>query len=249
MEIIKIIDYFFIYSFLGWILESIYKSIYAKRFINSGFLYGPFCPIYGLGALIMYVSLSGYNKNPLHVFLIGFVILSLWEYIVAWALEKMFKTKYWDYSDKKYNINGRICLENSFFWGVLGIVFIYILHPFVHNKISMVNDIILISITSVLSVGMIVDLSISIAKLNGVKKKIEDIKKIRDEIKEKLEELRNINITKESTKEAIQLLINDLKTQEMAIKEKVIKQTSRIRDAFPSMKSEVIKQVKKYIRK
>lgn len=125
MIIIKTLDYFFIYSFIGWVLESVYKTIYEKKLVNSGFLYGPFCPIYGLGALIMYAFLSGYNDNPLHVFVIGFVILSIWEYIVAWAIEKVLHEKYWDYSNNKFNINGRVCLLNSLFWGILGVIYIY----------------------------------------------------------------------------------------------------------------------------
>lgn len=249
IEFIRIVIYFFTYSFFGWILESIYKSFRQKKIVNSGFLYGPFCPIYGLGALIMYFVLSGYNENPIHVFIIGFVVLSVWEYIVAWALEKLFNTKYWDYSNYKYNINGRVCLLNSFFWGVLGILFIYLIHPVMKTVVIKVDSKILLFISVILSIGMIVDTIINIAKMKDISKKIEDVKNIRNQIKSKLEELKKINNNKESRKEAIQLLINDLKTQELNVKEKLIKQTSRIRKAFPSMQSDIIKQISKYIRK
>ena len=248
-EILKIITYFYIYSFIGWVLESIYKTIYEKKIVNSGFLYGPFCPIYGFGALIMYYILSGYNNNPVHVFIIGFVVLSVWEYIVAWALEKLLHTKYWDYSNNKFNLNGRVCLLNSFFWGVLGLVFIYIVHPFIQNQIANINHLTLIIISLIISLGLIIDIILSTKKINDIKKKIEDIKKIGEEIKLRLAELKTLKNSKLERKEAIQVLVKDLKTQEANIKEKLIKQTKRIRKAFPTMQSEIIKQISKYIRK
>ena len=80
MEIFtKFIAFFLIYSLFGWILESIYKTAFEKNFVNSGFLYGPFCPIYGIGAIIMCLVLNGYKDNIFHVFAIGVVVLSVWE--------------------------------------------------------------------------------------------------------------------------------------------------------------------------
>lgn len=244
IKIIYIIDFFLIYSFVGWILESIYKTIFAKKFVNSGFLYGPFCPIYGIGALIMYLFLS-LCDNVVTVFLSGFVVLSVWEYIVAWGLEKLFHEKYWDYSNYKFNINGRVCLLNSVFWGVLGVIFTYIVHPFVEAQIININNILLIILTVVVSIGMLVDFIISVIKLNSISKKLEAIKEIRSQIKLKLQELKGTK----NAKESIQLMINDLKEQELKLKEKLVKQTERIRQAFPTMKSEAFKQIAKYRRK
>lgn len=244
MKIIYLIDFFLIYSFIGWVLESIYKTICTKKLVNSGFLYGTFCPIYGIGALIMYLFLRICN-NPITVFFTGFVILSVWEYIVAWALEKIFHQTYWDYSNYKFNINGRVCLLNSIFWGVLGIIFTYIVHPFIESQIIKINEIILITITIILVIGMLIDTITSIIKLNNITKKLEDIKNIRKEIKAKLIELKGAK----NTKESIQLIINDLKEKEIKLKEKLVKQTERIRTAFPTMKSETFKQISKYRRK
>jgi uncharacterized membrane protein len=249
MKIIIFMAYFYLYSFMGWILESVYKTILERKIVNSGFLFGPICPIYGLGALIMYIFLSGYNSNPLHVFIIGFVVLSIWEYIVAWGIEKIFNEKYWDYSEKKFNINGRVCLLNSVFWGVLGVIFIYVIHPIVSLQIKKINSMILIIAIIVLTLLMITDMIISIIRLNSISKHLQDIQKIGSEIKQKLDRLKSDKNIKESTQEAIQLLINDLKTQEGILKIKLLKETVRIRKAFPSMKSEKFKQISKYIRK
>ena len=105
MNLIKeIVFIFVIYSFIGWILESVYKSILERKIINSGFLIGPFCPIYGLGALIIYYALIGLTDNIFLLFIAGFIVLSIWEYIVGVFLELVFKTKYWDYSNNFCNI-------------------------------------------------------------------------------------------------------------------------------------------------
>ena len=92
-EIIKIIFYFFMYSLLGWAMESIYLSIGQRRLVNTGFLYGPFCPIYGFGAVVLYVLLIHLQGKPVLIFLAGFFVLSVWEYFVGFLLEKLFKTK------------------------------------------------------------------------------------------------------------------------------------------------------------
>ena len=124
----KIIFYFIIYSFLGWCLESIYKTIILRKLTNSGFLYGPFCPMYGIGAVIMIMA-GKISNNMFVIFLMALVIFTVWEYLVAIVLEKLFKTKYWDYSELKFNFQGRICLKNSIYWGILGVGLIYIIHP------------------------------------------------------------------------------------------------------------------------
>ncbi len=93
-ELVYLISYFFVYSFIGWLLESIYKTILQKKVVNSGFLLGPFCPIYGFGALIMYLSLRNLTNNIFVLFLFGLIVLSIFEYIVGVFLEVVFKTKY-----------------------------------------------------------------------------------------------------------------------------------------------------------
>ena len=96
--ILYFIAYFILYSFAGWLLESVSKSVIEKKFVNSGFLTGPLCPIYGCGAVIMMLCLSFLKDKPILLFFAAFFILSIWEYIVGVILEKLFKTKYWDYS-------------------------------------------------------------------------------------------------------------------------------------------------------
>ena len=137
--LIKLIAYFIIYSFFGWVMESVLKTYLQKKPVNSGFLYGPFCPIYGFGAIFMFLFLQGFKDSIILLFIIAFFSLSIWEYIVGWLLEKIFHTKYWDYSDHKINFQGRICLTNSIFWGLLGILFVKYLHPFIQKIMEQID--------------------------------------------------------------------------------------------------------------
>jgi uncharacterized membrane protein len=123
---------FAIYSFLGWILEVIYRSVQHRMFFNAGFLHGPFVPIYGVGALSL-LLLNSYmgNINVLVQFVMYYVALSVMEYGVSLFVERMLHIKLWDYSDEKWNIHGRISLGFSLVWGALGVVFVWWIHPFV----------------------------------------------------------------------------------------------------------------------
>ena len=218
IDIVKIILYFILYSFFGWVMESVLKTIVQKKPVNSGFLYGPFCPIYGFGAIIMFLFLQGFKENIVLLFIIAFFVLSTWEYLVGWMLEKIFHAKYWDYTEYKFNIKGRVCLLNSLFWGFLGVMFIRYIHPFIVEKIDIikVNDVLFITI--ILSVIMLVDLIISIIKVKNITIKLEKLKEITNLIKEKIDELE----TKQINKETIQLAIEDLKYKQARIRRKLL---------------------------
>ncbi len=102
---------FFLYSFLGWCLEVLCKLVSEKKFVNRGFLIGPYCPIYGYGAILMSVLLQKYLDDPFTLFIMIVLICSVLEYFTSFFLEKIFHTRWWDYTKYRFNINGRICLE------------------------------------------------------------------------------------------------------------------------------------------
>ena len=128
---------FFAYSFLGWVCECIYCSIPAKKFINRGFLEGPYCPIYGCGAMLVIYLLTPFAAKPLLLFVAGILVTSALEYITSWLMEMFFHTKWWDYSTYPFNINGRICLKNSTLFGIMVVFVYYVLHPFVNDSINL----------------------------------------------------------------------------------------------------------------
>ena len=99
---------FIIYSILGWSLEVLLSLYEHKRFINRGFLIGPYCPIYGAGSILLTLLLTNYENNIIILFILSMVICGILEYFVSFILEKIFKLRWWDYTNMKFNINGRI---------------------------------------------------------------------------------------------------------------------------------------------
>ncbi len=135
----KAIIYFFIYSFLGWSLEVIFAMYVERTFVNRGFLFGPICPIYGIGALILIGSLRNVKGNRILKFIIAVVSFSVFEYIASYILEVIFNQRWWDYSNDILNLHGRISILYSLVWGILGILFTEKLHPFVRKKIEKIS--------------------------------------------------------------------------------------------------------------
>ena len=121
--------YFIIYAFSGYLCEVIYVFICTKKITNRGYLYGPLVPIYGFGAILILLPLSYIKDYYVLVFLLGILITSSLEYLVSLFMELIFHMRWWDYSDKFLNINGRICLRNSLMFGILVVVVLYGIHP------------------------------------------------------------------------------------------------------------------------
>lgn len=126
--------YYLIYAFIGWILETFYAISTLGYFVKRGFLYGPLCPIYGWGAIILISCLKKYKSNSLKLFVYYAIIFSIFEYIVGFSLDAMFCTKWWDYTNDFMNLNGRISIFFSFAWGIIAIIFINHIHPFIEKQ-------------------------------------------------------------------------------------------------------------------
>ena len=136
MSFFQVLSYFVIYSFLGWILESIFRSFCEKKLINTGFLIGPICPIYGAGAIIMLLFMGQLKGKTIVLFFVSMLVLTVWEYVVGVFLEKVFKTKYWDYSDHKYHFGKYVALDISLIWGICSIVLIYLVKPWMDKIVN-----------------------------------------------------------------------------------------------------------------
>ena len=238
---IDILIYFITYSFLGWIMESIFRSICEKKLINTGFLKGPFCPIYGIGAIIMLLFLKSFSNNLLLLFFISVIVLTLWEYLVGILLEKLFHTKYWDYSDNKFNFQGRICLMNSIFWGILGVVFIQYIHPFIESIIEKVDITLLTFIYSIIGIVMLIDAITSIIKVKNIKVTLEKIEELNKEIKEKLKEITEERKT--DILENIQNLVEQLKYKRNKTMLHLYKNVYRLKKAFPAIDTKEITEI------
>ena len=137
----RLIAYFLVYSVLGLLLETVFGVI-TKGVVESrqNFLYGPFCAIYGIGAIVMLIFLKFFNKNNNTLFLGGFIIGSLTEYIISYLGEIFFNVVWWDYSDMPVNLNGRICVFYSIFWGLLAIYLVSYINPKVDKLLNFVKN-------------------------------------------------------------------------------------------------------------
>ena len=241
-EFIELLTYFIIYSFLGWVMESIVRTISEKKLINTGFLHGPFCPIYGIGAIILFAFLDKFENNLILLFFVAIIVLTIWEYIVGWMLEKLFDTKYWDYSKQKFNIQGRVCLTNSICWGILGVFLVKYIHPFIKNIVLKIDNSILIYIIAVL---MLIDAIISIVKVKNIKSTLERVEKLNKEIKEKLKEIKGMKKDTDTSKsiENIQKLVNKLKRKRNRTIIHLYRNVNRLKKAFPTINTKEITEV------
>lgn len=167
-EIIYLFVIFIFYSFTGWLIETCLGVFENKKFINRGFLIGPYCPIYGLGAISLLFVLKRYNHDPLALFVIGTALCSFIEYTTSYLLEKMFKARWWDYSHIPFNINGRICLSYSVLFGFGGL-FIMKFNPSLIEFLKSIPINIFNIFTIILVILFIIDFIISFKIINKIK--------------------------------------------------------------------------------
>ena len=187
--------YFFFYSFIGWVLECFWCTVSETRhsnkftFINRGFLIGPLCPIYGCAALTMTIFLQPFSHNLWIVLFLGIVVCDIVEYFTSYIMEKIFNARWWDYSQRFMNLNGRICLQHTCIWGFLSVLFIVFINPIVTKVILTVpENYFSILVYSMLSI-FIVDLFIAVVAtidINILRSKIRSIRSASEEI-EKIE--------------------------------------------------------------
>lgn len=154
--------YFYIYCFLGWIFESCYVSARKKHWVNRGFLHGPMLPIYGSGAIMMLVVSEPFKENYLLAWAAGVVGATALEYVVGAALEAIFKVRYWDYSDQRFNIKGYVCLSSSITWGFLTIAMNAYIHPSILTIMRPVPILVQEVITVLITVGFSIDTVLSV---------------------------------------------------------------------------------------
>lgn len=150
----------FLYSVVGWIYETIICSIEAKKLVKRGFLVGPYCPIYGVGALLIILLLNSI-QNIVLLFLTGSILTCALEYITSWAMEKMFKARWWDYSYMKYQLNGRICLTGAVVFGAFAVLVVKLFQPFLTFVIDLIYDKYLFYVAMAILIAVTVDFIIT----------------------------------------------------------------------------------------
>ena len=190
---------FIIYSILGWILETANCTFYKKELVlNRGFLIGPYLPVYGSAAIIMILFLNEYKHDLFTLFAMSMVYTSIVEYIASYVMEKLFKARWWDYSERKFNLEGRICLRNSLLFGICGVLLVKYIHPFVLTVIDMIPNNIFNIISILLITIFLIDLIISFIivsklKVNFTNIRTDSTEEIDKLVKEALSKNFNLN--------------------------------------------------------
>lgn len=172
---------FYIYCFLGWIVESSIVSVRTKKLVNRGFLKIPMLPIYGFGSVMMlFVSLPIKDK-PILIYFFGMIAATILEYISAVLIENIFKIKYWDYTEDKFNFQGRICLESSLFWGVLSLALTLFIHKPVEKFVLSLSSNTISILVFIISIIFIIDFIISAKNALDFNKLLSFIDKVKVE--------------------------------------------------------------------
>lgn len=242
MILSKYIIWLIIYSFLGWTYETILCSIEEKQFVNRGFLYGPYCPVYGFGALLDILTI-GWIENPIALFFAGAVVTCTLEYFTSWLLEVLFHARWWDYHYMKFHIKGRICLAGGLIFGLFSVLLIKFIHPFVLNLTDQFTYNFLNYTALILAIILLSDFLFTIITLSKFNNTLKEFQKHITEkisnsnIKSQIEENLTYNLVKDKTKYFI---------------DKLTKHNKRLLHSFPRFTStlynDAIKKIREYLK-
>lgn len=173
---------FFVYSFLGWCVEVAFVAVTVGKVVNRGFLNGPVCPIYGCGMLGVLMALLPIKQNVFLLFLGGMLICSLVELFGGWVLDKIFHMRWWDYSDKPFNVGGYICLSFSIMWGLAVVFAVKFVHTPLMVVIKWIPYFVQIILIAVFGIVMIIDFIMTLKKLIGIKNSLGQLEKIAEDL-------------------------------------------------------------------
>lgn len=180
---------FITYSVIGWTMEVVGKLIELKRFVNRGFLIGPCCSIYGFGGILITLLLQYFTANPVVLFFMAILVCGVLEYLTSYFMEKLFNARWWDYSQRKFNINGRICLETLIPFGIAGTFILYIANPFIMKYINMIPELGLHIFTVVFLLIYVTDMIVSFKIILNLKEMTKEFKDNTIEISTKVKKI------------------------------------------------------------
>lgn len=205
---------FLIYSVIGWIIEMLIFLRRYKKVIDRGFLIGPYLPLYGSGAILMVIFLSKYSEDIITLFCMSALICSILEYMTSYIMEKIFHARWWDYSDMKFNIEGRVRLKNSLLFGLGGIIVVPFVNPFILSLLSKFSIDTINTAAVIFGVLFILDVCVSCKVIFSFRSLTS-------------------NIRKDSSAEINKLVRKMLTTESFFVK--------RLIDAFPNLKFNINK--------
>lgn len=197
-----VLEYFLVFSFLGWCVEVAYQAVSKGLVVNRGFLNGPVCPIYGFGVLAVFflLQMTGdgpfYEHNALKVFIFGVILATAVELFGGWILDKAFHARWWDYSDRPFNLHGYICLQFSIIWGMSILLVVRAVYPMLSRILGMIPQNIGWILIGIFCVIYIADFAVSVSVMIGLNKRMAEI----DEMQKRMRVVSNDLSTKIGTR-------------------------------------------------
>lgn len=173
-----ILWYFLIYAFLGWCLEVVFCTVRTGKWVNRGFLNGPVCPIYGFGMVIVLLALEPLAHRPLALFVGSALLTSTLELVTGWALKTLFHTTWWDYSKRKFNLGGYICLKFSLAWGLVGMFAVKVLHPPVNRFVEWMPRPVGLALLVLWLAVFVADVAVTLRTLIGLERDLGELEKV-----------------------------------------------------------------------
>ena len=215
IDFYHLMNWLIIYSFVGWVWETCYVSVKSGKFVNRGFINGPLCTIYGFGAVSVYMILRPFSDNLLYLYLGGVVVATALEYVTAVLMESIFHTSWWDYSDNKFNFQGRICLGASLGWGAFTVILFKVLHPLVESIVILYPVYVGEIGICVIGVGYVVDFAFSAAAAFRIHEKLPVIEAAMEQAKGEMlvkmhEKIASVGFAKEATLESVKERLGDV---------------------------------------
>ena len=236
--------YFIIIAICGWLMEVTLQLVQKHKFADRGFLIGPYCPIYGCGALLITIFLTKLEEYPLALFSVTILVCGVLEYFTSYIMEKIFHARWWDYSENRFNINGRVCLETIIPFGILGLALIYIVNPFIFDNLARIPESTLNIIAIIIAVIFAIDNLVSFKVISNVRsatKKFdeENPKDNTEEISQKVKEfLKNKSILNRRLVNAFPKLTATLKEHSEKIKQKTAEMKEELTNKANEMKED-----------
>lgn len=230
---------FIIYSFIGWCMEVTLKLIESKKLVNRGFLIGPYCPIYGYGAILITFLLKKYVDDPLTLFIMAILVCGVLEYATSYFMEKIFKARWWDYSKNKFNINGRVCLETIIPFGLLGLLIMYVTNPFFLAKLEKLPGFWIDLLFGTFLTIFVIDNIVSTVVISYIKKALKFIGSELDNTEELTKKIMEVLRQKSPLHRRLANAYPKLETVKLKIKEK----KEEIKQQVEEQKREIIEKV------
>lgn len=244
--------YWLIYAFFGWIIETTYVSVPQKRFVHRGFLYGPIIPIYGFGALSILLILMPYSKHPLFIFILGVLLTSFLEYVTSYVMEKIFNMRWWDYSERKFNLNGRVCLRNSILFGLLSLALVEFIHPNIQNIVVSYSPKQLYQFSKISFLMVFIDFIFSTINVMDFTENLEKISNLYEDLQIWMNENTSLKDWEKQVEDFDFKVNQNLKEMESRFhkkRQKIERKHRRLLRSFPNIRSknfdEILKQLKK----